>query len=371
MNRSKYLKYLIFLFLSESIFLFPFSHLAWGREDVVPGSRYTSGRGAAMGDAFLPLADDASALFYNPADITKVRSTGLELMNLSFYGTPGWLSTLSTTSFFKVTSLSSYQPMLAAHPGVSAGTGAALLPAFFSRGFAFGVLLQNQLSATVNPDGSIHYRSLYQLIPTAGFGLRLAEGIVRIGYSVQFVNEAVGDITVPSGTAPLGYNQGLSQGSAFSHTVGMTLTMPWTYLPAATITARNLGTAHYRGTSLYHFSPTSAGTPATEPMSLDTSLSFVNKLGNESSINAVGELRDFTNTSAVSLLGRAAMGLEVSIKDAFYLRGGWGSGYPSAGVGMKQGKGELSLSWYSEELGQSYHSLRDARYLFQYSVRAF
>jgi hypothetical protein len=67
-----------------------------------------------------------------------------------------------------------------------------------------------------------------------------------------------------------------------------------------------------------------------------------------------------------------ALGAEFSFRDMFYLRAGWGSGYPSLGLGLKRANGgELSLTWYSEEIGSGYHSIRDLRYLFQYQVKAF
>ena len=52
-----------------------------------------------------------------------------------------------------------------------------------------------------------------------------------------------------------------------------------------------------------------------------------------------------------------------------YRRGG--EGYPSAGVGFKMKKGELNLTWFSEEIGTYYHSQRDVRFMFQYQMRAF
>ena len=52
----------------------------WASEaNSVPGSRYMSGRAAAMGDAFLPLADDgASAVFYNPSAIARLKDPRFE-----------------------------------------------------------------------------------------------------------------------------------------------------------------------------------------------------------------------------------------------------------------------------------------------------
>jgi hypothetical protein len=344
---------------------------AYAREDLVPGSPYTSGEGAAMGDAVLPLANDgASSLFYNPAGLARIRTTAFEPFNLGLYGNSGYFGNMGTESL-KVTSLSGSSGNLQNHPGVFMGTGASYAPAFYTRGFAFGVLLQSQIGAAANSDGSIHSRSLYQLIPTAGYGMSFGGGIVRIGYSLQWINQASGDITVPSGTTPLGYNQNLAQGSALSHNVGFAFTLPYVYLPALNVVARNIGGAHFNTTSIYHFTPDPTGAPPTDPMTLDASISFVTKLDRGSEVNWVVEDRDITNQSGMSQAGRVALGLEYSIESRFFLRGGWGSGYPAAGIGYKDKKGEISLSWYSEELGQSYHALRDARYLLGYSIRAF
>src|SRR5690242_14671582 len=79
--------------------------LAYAREDLIPGSRYTSGRAAAMGDAYIPLADDvASGLFYNPANLAKVLKTQFEPFNASFYSNVGNIPNIGNGT--QVTSLS-------------------------------------------------------------------------------------------------------------------------------------------------------------------------------------------------------------------------------------------------------------------------
>ena len=367
------MKYLSFLLLLGAVSAYAGENLPGN----VPGPNYTSARGAAMGDAFLPLADDdASALFYNPASLNKIRSTGFEPFDISLYGNNGYLSGLSSSNVTKITSLSGNQPTLQANPGSFAGGGMQIFPSFFTRGFAFGVLLKSDVGAVSNSGGSITYKSLYQLIPTVGGGVRLAGGIVKLGYSLQWVNEAAGSDTVnpsalPASCPTLGYNQCLAQGSAFSNNVGMTVTMPWQYLPAMSIVARNIGGEHFGTSSLYHFSPTPTGTLPYQPMSVDAAFSMQPRIGSGSYVNLVGQLNDMTDTSGMGIMGRWAAGAEMSVRNVFFLRGGWGQGYPSAGFGVRQRHGEIDFTWYSEELSDTYHGQRDQRYMFQYVVRAF
>ena len=337
---------------------------------LLQGSRYTSARGVAMGDAFLPLADDgASALFYNPAGLGKIRKLSVEPMNIQFQMNSEYVSHFDT-NFYKITSLSSYAPVLAKSPGAFPGVSAAYVPTFAFRDFGFGMLLENRLAATAS-NGLVHYRSRYSLIPTAGGALRLASGILRIGYSLQWVNQTSGDVTVPATSGPLGYDQKLSQGSALSHNLGFALSLPFAYLPSFNIVARNVGTAKYRGFSLLPVAKNSSGTPLDEPMTVDASISFQPKTGVGGGFNLVLQGRDLTNQSGISLLTRLAVGSEFTFREKLALRFGIGNGYPSLGLGLKTAKAEFSLSWFSEETGASFRSERDTRYILQYQVRAF
>lgn len=370
------LKYLIFkLYLIQAcltLFQAPTSFWpivnTWAREDTVPGSRYTSARGAAMGDAFIPLGDDgASALFYNPAGWGKLTRTQAEPLNLSMYLNTGFTEMISAKSLY-ATSLSGYYDHLQNHRGIYSSKGFSLLPAYSMAGFGFGLLMQAHLGAIANTDGSVRYRSNYQMIPAIGGGVRLVGGIIRLGYSLQWVNQASGNVTTNN---PVGFNQGLVQGSAISHNFGVNLTFPMQFLPAFNFVARNVLGARFSSFSVFPLARDPVGVPADEPMTLDAAFSVQFKIGHGSVMHIVVEDRDMTNASGVPQMGRLALGTEFSIRDVFLLRGGWGSGYPSAGVALKKKNGEFSITWYSEDVGTGYHDQRDIRYLLQYQMRVF
>ncbi len=323
-----------------------------------------------MGEAYLPMADDgASSLFYNPAGFGKIRKLGVEAMNFQVQLNSQYTSHFDT-NFYKVTSLSSYAPALAKMSGAFPGISTAYVPTMAFRGFGFGILFENRLAAT-SSNGTIRYRSRYSMIPAVGGALRLASGVLRIGYSLQWVNQVSGDRTVSATANPLGYNQGLAKGSALSNNFGLALTLPFAYLPALNVVARNVGSATYRAFTVLPAGQNTVGVPTADPMTLDASVSFQPKTGAGGGFNLVFEGRDLTNQSAIAILSRLAAGSEFTFREKFAIRLGIGSGYPTAGIGLRTSQADFSLSWFSEETGSSFRSERDSRFMMQYQVRAF
>ncbi len=344
---------------------------AVARLDAVPGSRYTSGQGAAMGDAVLPLGEDAaSGLAYNPANLGKLHGLQAELLNFQGYLGNDLVHQMGA-SIYKFATLPSYATTLKKNPNSLHSAGASLFPNVSIGHLAFGLMIGEQI-ATKYDSASDKFvtKANYQLIPTAGYGVKLARGIVRLGYSFQYVNRAAGTTAVAS-SAPVGYSSGLPQGSALSHNFGGALTIPFTYLPSFNFVLRNIGGARYSGNSLYSFSKNASGVPATEPMTVDLSLGVSPKLGSGATVNFVAEMRDATNRSKVSLWGRTALGMEWNYRKALFFRAGLGSAYPSAGLGLRSKSSELSLGWYSEEIGTSSLDERDTRFIVHYQIGIF
>ena len=374
---QKFLKCLTFLLWFTGVSGLLSCSVAFARQrgELVPGSRYVPARAAALGDAFLPLPDDgASALFYNPAAIARLRHTSFEPVNILVDPNDKFLSMTNLNSW-KLLNLGYAVDILGARPGAVPSIGGTYLPTFYFRGFAMGAMLQSRVTAKVfkEADGTekVRYRSRYMFVPSIGTGVRLASGVVRLGYSFQWVQQAYGDITLPKATKNLGYNVGLAEGTAFSHNFGFALTLPIRYLPAFNMVLRNVLQAKYNGRTVYSLAKNPNGTPKDEPMTVDVSASIQPKVGRGAYFNLVFVYRDMTNQSGVSLLGRSALGIEFSFRDLFYLRSGYGSAYLNYGIGFKRKKAEVSLSYYAEEYGESYYTTKDRRILLQYQVRAF
>jgi len=341
-----------------------FSLSAWGAsppgEDIMPGSRWTSLRAAGMGNLYLSQVDQVGdSLFYNPAGLAKRPGFKAEPLDLQL----GFNTDLMSQAGIKVTnstSLSSYQSSLNTHPHTDPSLSEGVKSAFGFQGLGVGVMYRHDEHAT--SDGTtIRYRTLYQTIPTAGYGLRLASGVLRIGYSLQWVNQTSGDVSVPSNSTGLSYTNKMSEGAGFSHNIGSTLTLPYTYQPTVSVVARNIGGLKYTKSSIYKEATNSPGMPSNEDMSIDTEFHMINKLGGAWSSSWSFGYRDATNSSKASIYTHPAAGMEFSMGGVAFLRAGYSSGYPSAGLGVQSSKSEMNFAWYSNEIGGGFHTERDTR----------
>ncbi|MEO5971422.1 MAG: hypothetical protein ABIQ95_15970 [Bdellovibrionia bacterium] len=340
------------------------------RDDLVPGSRYTSARAAGMGGAFLSVGEDvASGLFNNPANLAKIRRIEFELANFSVNVNSPFASTINFSSLSAPFFGPSLPVLSPATPSFVGGGWSGMVD-FGMPGFACGILMQRQFGGQLNADGTVSYRSLNQLIPAIGTGFKLFEGLIRVGYSMHWVIQALGTFT-RADPSTLSYTQELAQGSAFSHNLGVGFTLPVKLLPTFDLVVRNAVGTRYGAPVIYSFSSSSTTVPALEAMTFDGSFSIQPHLGKGSFLNIIAEYRDILSQSQVALLGRISLGAELAVRGRYFFRGGWGAGYPSAGLAIRTRKSELSLAWYATEIGTGYLSQGDTRFMLQYQIRSF
>jgi len=255
-------------FFTLILIIAPVSALASG-VDRIPHSRFPSVRGAGMGDSILGFVDDAQgALFYNPSAFGKLRDFKLELINVRVSGNSDASSTLGPDSA-KYASRSKYVDYLSANPGKTPSSEFSIFPSVRLPYFGMGVLYQNENRGTGDGTG-INYRTRSLFVPTAGTGFRLASGVLRIGYSLQWVNLAQGTGTVVHNqTSATRSNEKLTEGAGFSHTGAMTVTLPYQYQPSFQLVGRNIGGLNYRGKPIGVSAEGATSAPAKEPTSLD------------------------------------------------------------------------------------------------------
>lgn len=359
-----------FILTAVIALVYLYSSTALARQDLIPGARYTAAAGAAMGDAYIALGSDIPAgIFYNPAILGKVRDFQVEPLNISGYLNLPFFEAAST-KFYEAFDLRAYAPTLQRHPGQNSGLGGQ---AIFSAGFSFinfALLGVSEFAGKADGNGNVTYRSLYQMIPAVGTGFRLFDGVVRVGYSLQWVNQASGTRTVPVSDS-ISYQNGLAQGSGFSHNFGLAVTAPIRMLPTLNFVIRNALGTHFTRAVLVGFANTVSGVPETEPMTVDASFSVQPRLGAGTLLNLVLEGRDLTNRSGVGFAEHFSLGAELNYRKKFFLRGGIRGGYPSAGIGLSRIGAEMSLSVYTEEIGTLAARSGDTRFVLQYQLRNF
>ena len=337
--------------------------------DPIPGTRYESNRNAAMGDASISVGDDAATgLFINPAVLGRLRKGEMELFNLTLFGDMGFYNNLPTS--FGTINLGSFASTLTSQPGTLFGMGGGFLPTYTFKFISVGLLVQNEYVASGNADGTINYRVLYQLVPTMGMGFRLFNGVLRFGYSLQFVQKAEGNFT--NVAAPTSYTVGLDQGAGLSHTFGVSFVIPMLVIPSFDVVLRNAFDTTYSASTFLHVSSSSVGPPATEPMSIDAAFSIHPKMGQGAILTLTASQRDLSNSSGHSMMSHLAFGAELNVRDRIFVRGGWRGGYLSGGFALRSSRGaEISFSYYTVETGATYMSQGDTRVQFQYKIRSF
>ncbi len=324
-----------------------------------------------MGDAFIPLAEDGgSAIFYNPALIAGVHGVHFEPLNLSLVSNQNFWS-VADLSFYKVYGLQGYADTLSSNPDKAPSVSASYLPVFYMKYFAFGVLTQIDLWSSYHAS-RIYSKSTYQIIPAAAFAIPLARGIVKLGYSLQWVQDSSGANDASAASTDLAYTSGLNQGSALSHNASFALTLPVQYNPSFHIVARNILGTTYGSTTLYKFSSNPVGTPENESTSFDAAIGISPKLGRGGFANLVFEMRDLTARSGFSPWRRGALGVELNFGGMVAIRAGLnGLYYPSLGLGFTQKQSEFSFVWYSKEIGTANNPGRDIRLGLQFRLRVF
>lgn len=339
---------------------------AEARFELIPGSRYTSARGFGMADTYMPLVDEGGeALFYQPAAIAAVEKAEFQPVNFSLRGNLNLFSNGMLDSY-KVISLATYSPVLQANPWKWAGGGFSYFPSFSFRGFSVGVLYEGQANARFTGGGT-DVRGLTQFIPAAGIGIPLARGIVRLGYSLQWVNKVEGLATQANAT---GYSEGLAKGSAFSHTIGATLALPYPSTPTFNFVGRNVFGTTYTSTAIVPLvGGTQTGVPASEPMSVDFSFSLHPQFGRGKS-SFVLALPDLFNSSGTSIFWRINVGAEITVSEKFLIRAGWRSMFPYLGLSYRADKSEITFAYGSENTGSAGAMQQDIQFWLQFKIRA-
>ncbi len=330
-----------------------------------PGVRYVSPHGASLGGMTVPISDEiGNALFNNPAALGRSSKFRAEYLNLNFFGNTKVLSGITTVpSFF---SLGGYTATLNQSPGSIHSGGFGNLTALSFGGFGVGLLLQDRVRAY--SDGSqVHYESQSHFVPAIGYGLSLARGVMRVGYSLQYVNEVSGTGQAPSNSSAA-YLGGIREGRGISHTLGMNFVFPFQYIPTVSLVARNLFGTRFQSGALMSRAQNSTGAPPSQEMTVDAAFHFMTRISGPTKSFWYFQARDVFGKTGMNLAERLGFGVDFSLSPAVAVRFGLDRTRPSAGIGYLSESSEINLAYYSEPSPFAGVNSTDSRIALQYKI---
>jgi hypothetical protein len=328
-----------------------------------PGIRYLSPYSQSMGGVSLPLSQETgNNLFNNPAGLARNEMFKAEFLNLDVDVGSAMFGALGTG----MTTLGGLNSQLNANQNQTYAEGITELTALSWGGFAVGVLYEDRVRAY--SDGTdLHYQVLNELIPAVGYGLSLARGVVRLGYSLEYVNEASGIAQTPESNNA-SFLSGINQGHGFSNNASVNFVLPYQYLPTFSVIGRDIGGLRFSGGNLISPVKNASGLPSNEDMTVDAALGLTVRLSGTVKSYWFLEYDDAMNTLHLPFFERAKFGVDLNLSQAFSIRAGTNGGQFDGGIGFRSESSEINLTMYSERSPFPANEYWDTRYALQYKI---
>jgi hypothetical protein len=321
-----------------------------GFEDAVIPELSVSGRGLAMGNAFIAKVDDSSSVFYNPAGLGTVRGIRFHLSNFHVETNRGWMGATSGGSlsdvpanFPKGFSLDGNREILLKNRDRVANSKFSLMPNLTFRNFSMGFLFSRQQRATIASGATslFEYAIRQDMGPYFALNLPLFGGIVKLGATAIWLNRKESLKDVDKDTVVELQDVDYKQGTSWQIISGLKLTAPIYSLPTIALKMNNSSSASFGAAG------GSGGSPTKIKQSIDAGLSFSPQIGRTMRIHIEFNYKDMFSKYDVSALRRSTFGIEFDLKRVFFLRFGYGDGFGSAGLGINTKKLQFDLTTYA------------------------
>ncbi|MBF0298742.1 MAG: hypothetical protein HQK51_08480 [Oligoflexia bacterium] len=309
----------------------------------------TSGRGLAMGNAFICKVDDSSSVFYNPAGLGSVRKghfhltnihleTNKDLINASSSGGASDVASNATKGF----SYDGTRQLLLENRGKIVYNRVHFMPnltlRFVSIGYAYS--LQRRATLGLEEDAKFELASREDYGPYGALNLSLFGGVFKFGVTGMYLGRNELYVEQDPNTSVETEDSSYYKGSMFLIIVGGKITLPISFLPTIAVKKNNVSNKEFKGRA--------AGEPAKMKDALDVGFSLTPQIGKYIRIHMEADYKDATNKhSDVSSSRKLMAGLEFDFGRLMFLRFGYGDGFGSGGIGLKTKKLEFDLTTYA------------------------
>jgi hypothetical protein len=341
----------LFYFVILNLCLFP--QVVWSIdfEDAVFPEILSSARAQAMGNAYICKVDDSHAAFYNPAGLGSVRLSHYHLTNFHLEMNKGWIDTSgggkaidAVSNFTKGFQLDGIRELFEekGYKDQLTHTKFQTMPNIIFRYLTAGFAIKKNTRTYLGPqDGDkFEYAERLDYGPYVAANLSFGGGILKIGATGMVLtrHEIQDDVDIDE-TIEIG-GEDYKKGSSEYVIAGSRLTLPMRWLPTVAAVLHNATDAKFKGRG--------AGAPEVIRQQLDVGFSLTPQIANVSRLHLEVNYKDIGFAhNGVSAARKLVFGGEIDVARAFFIRGGYGDGFGSFGLGIKSKTIEFDLTTYA------------------------
>jgi len=362
--KKTFILIMTFFFSLNTFALLPF-------EDAANPELVTSARALAMGNAYMNKVDDGWSAFYNPAGLGTVRGLQFHLGNLHLETNSGFLNVTSNGAF--TDSITKYQDAFvpsklrslhAAEPGNLSHARFQIFPNMTYRGITLGYMYVKQNRARLSSlDDSFELAERVDSGPVLALSASLFGGIVKFGATAihltrkQLQKDFAGGDTVTVDT-----NLDYTKGSMTHLTAATRITLPFWALPSLSMVVRNSSNTDWD-------TPELSGAPDKIPQTVDYAFSITPNLGRTLRMHLEIARKDSGDRYDTIPVSRKTMwGMEFDYMRKMFVRFGFGDGWGSAGIGVRNESFSFDITSYAVEASaDGYREDEDRRYIMSIS----
>lgn len=338
--------FFLFFLATKAYAILPF-------EDAVNPELVTSARALAMGNAYMSKVDDGWSAFYNPAGLGTVRGLQFQPGNIHIETNSGYLKITGGSGSFsdasanygKALDVTALRDLHVATPGYIAHARAQAFPNLTYRGITLGYMyVQQNRSRLKSATDNFEVAERIDSGPVMAFSLSLFGGIIKFGAAATYLTrkELQKDFT-PSESVSIDSETDYKKGNMTHMTAGTRLTLPIATLPTFSLVVRNSSASEFDTATL-------GGLPEEIPQTVDGSFSITPNLGRVFRFHWEIAQKDVGNRYETVPAQRKLMtGIEFDYMRKMFVRFGYGDGWGSGGVGVRNNDFAFDLTSYAIE----------------------
>lgn len=332
-------------------------------------------RPLAMGNAYVAVADDFNALFYNPAGLARLKDWKLEIINPTVSVSRNTLDLFKNSSKYTSSNTDEVLDALDEQTGKTNHAGFGLTPYYVRKGFGIGIGVDAGLTAAFHGDVSVDVDAGVEVIAPVAFATSFLEDRLSVGTAVKYIsksgvdrNFSIADIDAfksnkDSAAGGPKLEDYVQSGNAVGVDMGLLFTPIKTMEPTVGLSVMDVGGTSFKQTQtpLKSSSP-----PDTRQPSVNTGVSF--KPIQTTSTYLMASVDAQAINQPIHFSRKFNVGLEWGLGQILKLDAGLHEGEATYGFQIDAWLLILRFASYTEQLGTYAGQddiLRDRRYVVQ------